>query len=93
MEREAIYKEGDKVKIIKYGSPLFGSKNESYLKSLPVIKEYENCTSYDLSPELVGQCGTITKATVTQGIPQYSISGVSGKTAWYDEEQLELVTE
>ena len=45
-----------------------------------------------MSSKLVGQSGLIDSVNITQGKPQYSISGIEGKHAWYDEGQLELIS-
>jgi hypothetical protein len=110
------FKPGDKVRIVKYGHPIFYKKEgyykmmeylhyepsffellmgiehpvrEPYVQTPPshLIWEDENYFTKDISPELVGQEGTI--AEYYGG--SYSIDGIPGKHAWYDEEQLELI--
>jgi hypothetical protein len=57
---------------------------------LPLVGEREGLLYFDMAPELVGQVGMITNAHKTQGIDRYSIQGIPGKVAWYDNGQLEL---
>lgn len=62
-------------------------------KSRPdnVYKEVDGVYWIDLNPELVGQEGVIVTVSNTQNIPKYSLSGPN-KTAWYNEDQLELIS-
>lgn len=94
-ERKSLYKEGDKVKIIKYGHLIWFFKNidqPSFLSSAPVYSENDNVKWIDISPEMIGKEAIIGEVTITQGIPKYALLGVN-KTAWYTEEQLELINE
>ncbi len=92
MNREPIFGIGDKVRIVKYGHPIWESKNTNEPKlSYPVIAEDENLRYLDMSPGLVGQEGLVDKVTITQGIPQYAIDGIKDKHAWYNEEQMEMI--
>lgn len=72
-------KSGDKVRIINYGHHIFD------------IDENGEFRVIDLVPEIVGKIGVIDRATETQTSGQYSIIGIPGKTAWYDDKQLELI--
>jgi len=111
------FKVGDKVRVVKYGHPIFYNKNEyhkmqkyfhdeptlielildveykstPYIKTPPknLISEDEYSYTVDMSPYLVGQVGVVVGYSDIDG--SYSLSGISGKTAWYNEEQLELV--
>lgn len=56
-----------------------------------IIQEKDEIIAYDSSPQLVGQEGIIEKATITQGISNYSITGIKGKCAWYHDDQLEMI--
>ena len=85
--KECKYKKGDKVRVTKYGHP-FWSRDKMPLK---LIEKSNDVYWYDLSPEIVGQEGIIEKAHLTQGVPQYSIKGPD-KYAWYNEEQIELLS-
>lgn len=94
MSRKAIYSIGDKVRIVKYGFILWESKNSDQPRlTFPLIHETESLRYLDMSPELVGQEGIVSKVTITQGVPKYAISGISGKSAWYDEQQMELINQ
>lgn len=72
------FRVGDNVKIIGYGHLGF-SVNEGV---------------YDCMPEIVGKKGIVTEvkdwsnAYGVNNFYQYSIDGVSSKTAWFDEKQL-----
>jgi len=71
---------GDKVKIINYGHQIWER-----------IEGTDKVNIIDIHPDLVGQIGMISKAEITQGIPEYAIEGLA-KHAWYDEGQLEMVS-
>jgi len=65
-----------------------------------IYSESETIWWCDLMPEIIGKTGIVTgsydtihckgKDETKRG--KYSIEGIPGKEAWYDEEQLELVT-
>lgn len=85
------FKVGDKVRVVKYGHPLWESKKDPQPCSFPIIQESESggCWIKDMSPELVGQIGVVDEVSLTQGRYQYGIDGIKGKHAWYNEDQLE----
>jgi hypothetical protein len=65
-----------------------------------IITETEDMWICDMSPELVGQEGTVQGSyaflygdedSPDKDFKQYSVNGIKGKNAWYDEEQLESV--
>ncbi len=82
---------GDKVEVIRYGHLIRTSKSSRI--ELPVIHEEENSVWRDMLSDIVGRVGVIKKVTETQGESKYSIDGIYGKTAWYDEEQLEMAAD
>lgn len=98
--REPKYKAGDVVKVINYGHPAWVKKLEHEkmfnsglaFSNVPkdIIFEQDDIYWYDQIPSIVGKTGTIKHVTDTQGIPKYSIDGIHGKSAWYDEQQLEI---
>jgi hypothetical protein len=90
--RTCKYKVGDEVVIVGYGHR-FWSYDPVPGCNFPVLydNKEEGYKVYDMSPELVGQKGTIDDAHLTQGIPTYSVNGPT-KHAWYDEQQLELLS-
>lgn len=90
-ERKPLYATGDKVEVINYGHP-YWSKELNTDHPLNYLGKVEYGYYYDMSPELVGKQGIIEKVSITQGIPQYSLIGIPGKTAWYDEKQLKLIS-
>ena len=61
------------------------------IKPKNLISEDEKYFYYDISPEVVGQIGIISKCNKTQGIDQYSLEGIKGKCSWYNNNQLELI--
>ena len=87
---------GDTVKIINYGHPISITKKawsdwfaKGYCDTeIPknLLQEDETFYTYDMSPEVVGQIG---KVQVISNISGYCLSGIKGKFAWYNEEQLE----
>jgi len=90
----AKFKIGQKVRVIKYGHPIWHNKTTQSLKeglSFPVIKEDDEMIWYDINSELVGKTGVIDGESKTQGVFHYSIKGIPGKHAWYDENQLEKI--
>lgn len=91
--KEAAYKVGDKVRVVNYGHAIWEHKSIGE-SSFPLIKELESLRLVDLQADLIGQQGVIDRVlVVTQGRPKYSVDGISGKTAWYNEDQLEAVTD
>lgn len=88
---EATYKVGDKVKIVNYGHAVWEHKSVGE-SSLPLIKEYESVRLVDLQPYLIGQQGVVGQVVIIQERPSYAVEGISGKSAWYYEDQLEAVT-
>lgn len=86
------FKVGDKVRVINYGSLIWQWGDTSEVEHL-IYKKEEDITWLDLDKSLIGQIGIISKADITQGIDKYSIEGIQGKIAWYDNGQLELLTE
>lgn len=85
---------GDKVKIVNYGAPVWFNKRDRMSKNAwPTIKEDKHFVMKDMYPEVVGQEGIVKLCALTQkDEPQYSLDGIKGKSAWYTEEQLELIT-
>lgn len=87
------FNEGDKVKIVKYGSLLMFNKNDKandFLKQKTVYNENENWITIDMNPELVGQEGIVESFTLVQGKYEYTLKG-PWKCAWYSENQLESI--
>ncbi len=77
MKRNPLYEKGDEVKIVKYGALIWENKNVKQPKlSLPLVYEDKDFRWLDLHHEAVGQTGTVSEVTITQGIPQYSIDGI-----------------
>jgi hypothetical protein len=73
------FRVGDQVEIVNYGAPYWDwTKGKE-----PVV--------IDLMPYLIGEVGIIAKAQTTQGQDKYSIEGIKGMTAWYDNGQLKLI--
>lgn len=72
-------KTGDEVRVINYGHHIWEYNEDGKVKSI------------DLCPEIIGRKGVIQKIITTQGITQYSLVGIPEKTAWYHEDQLELI--
>lgn len=92
--KEPKYSIGNKVKIINYGHLIWQSKDSQQLDlnlKFPIIYEDDEDKYLDMTSSIVGKEGVITKISMTQGMPQYSIEGIPEKVAWYDEQQLELI--
>lgn len=86
------FKTGDKVRIIQYGHRIWFSHDMPKPGfKYPILGVSEHFEVRDMSPELVGQEGIVEKSEVTQGRIQYILQGIKGKSAWYDEKQLELI--
>lgn len=90
---ETKFKLGDKVRVICYGGLMWQNKHHEPepITSYPLLSEDENIRVYDTDPGLIGKEGIISKAQKSQGKDQYSIDGIPGKIAWYDNGQLELI--
>jgi hypothetical protein len=85
------FKVGDKVKVVNYGSIYWTRKGEPVPSSFVLLKgslEISPYLWYDMQPELVGKQGIIT--AVGSSGDEYSLSGIEGKIAWYENQQLEL---
>lgn len=85
-------KVGDKVEIVNYGALMWQSKKE-YDK---VPKDFYLETDYvywiDHMPHLLGKQGVITQVIKTwNSTYKYSLSGVKGKSSWYNQEQLKFI--
>jgi hypothetical protein len=80
MESQAkpIYVVGDKVKVVNYGHRIWENRGGDKIV-------------FDIAPQIVGKIGIINKVESTQGIHGYSIDGIKGKVAWYNDDQLEMV--
>lgn len=78
-----------------FGEGGFVPKDSSNAKGKPepdnIYKDCGDMWWIDMSPELVGQEGVVSQVTISQGRLQYAVDGISGKHAWYDDKQLELV--
>ena len=83
------FKVGDKVKVVNYGHLIWMSDEMANLmrepKPIPSKGEY----AYDLNPSVVGKGGVV-KGVDSKGY-SYALDGIAGKTAWFEEDQLELV--
>lgn len=84
-------KVGDVVKIINYGHIIWEHKESPYKLPFPVIHESEMTYTKDSNAGIVGKTGTIREVTTSQGRPQYAIDGIPEKSAWYNQDQLELI--
>lgn len=81
-------KEGDKVKIVNYGSPLMVQKDSTL--NFPVIIEKDNYKVLDKNPELVGAIGVIRIARTDGQYNRYALTlDEEGGVAWFTEEQLQ----
>ena len=89
MKTEPKFNVGDKVRVVKYGHAIWVHKDSNMFLNCPVITK--NPRMVDIIPDVVGKTGVVCQSKITQDIPSYAIDGIIGKTAWYDEEQLELI--
>ena len=83
---------GDKVEIINYGHLIWSSKKSEIEIGLPVIHEGKYTIWYDMNNDIVGKIGVVDDVTETQGNIQYSLKGIPQKSAWYNEDQLKIVS-
>jgi len=86
---EPIYKVGDKVKVVKYGS-LFYCPNISPYNEIkfPIYEKDDKTIVYDKANYLVSKEGIVIKVQVTQDRPAYGLHLDNGDNYWFDEEQL-----
>lgn len=75
-------KVGDKVRIINYGHNV-----HTTIK----LDVYENKTTFDLLPFLLGSEGVIQEIQTNDDRCFYKIEGIFDKKCWYNEDQLELI--
>jgi hypothetical protein len=81
---------GDKVRVVNYGSIMIVHPNMQ--EYVPKSAKPLGCWRYDTDSGLVGKEGIVCEVSTPQDRPQYAIEGIPQKHAWYDEEQLELIT-
>ena len=79
---DALYKVGDKIKIIKNG----------HLSWRNDLIDRKKMRQVDIMPRLVGQEGIVTKIDLLHFRPFYVLSGINGKDRWYTEDQMQLIT-
>jgi len=90
--RVPFYKIGDNVEIVNYGHLKWENKNmPNQMSDLPTYSEEGFMRFVDILKNLVGQKGIVIDVKMSQGIPNYSISGIDGKSAWYQESQMSLI--
>lgn len=93
--KEQKFKPGDRVRIVGYGHPIW-----QFVEG--------KTTTMDMSPDLVGKEGVIKGSYADfiesgdhrfrggsrneENQSQYHVEGIPEKCAWYDEQQLELIT-
>lgn len=87
---------GDTIEIVNYGHPMWvtkGGHEYEIFKDHPRLSESEKTIIIDMHPEYIGQKGIIKEKSKNQnGGYEYSINGTS-KSAWWNEDQLKLVTQ
>lgn len=86
------FKEGDAVRIVNYGQPIWFNKEEYHWinganKPKNLLQEDEDKYWVDLSPELIGTESVITKISFNQGKYSYALI----KRAWFSDNQLEKI--
>ncbi len=100
---EPKYKLFDAVKIINYGHPVRLLKTEHkqrYSQGLAqekpgnILNETETEYWIDQMPSIIGRFASIAVVSVTPDnkTPIYKLSGISEKVGWYEEQQLEPVS-
>jgi hypothetical protein len=89
---ESKFKIGDKVKVVNYGHLMWVNKKIGGKFNLPIVKETETYVCYDTNKGIVGNSGIVKDVKETQGFFNYSLSGIKGKSAWYTEDQIEIVS-
>ena len=84
-----MFEIGDKVRIIKYGHMIFVHKDDDKYKTILGLTEGFKCV--DAMPELIGKEGIITEIGETFYMNTYAIEGITSKSKWYDDGQLEKI--
>jgi len=79
---------GDVVVIVNYGHASFLNKKAFSSTKLKIIQEDDSSIVVDISPEMLGRKGFIQK--IVDG--QYSLTYIQGKQAWYNRDQLKLIS-
>lgn len=87
---------GTRVKVIKYGHLIWINRKSSdypfYMRAFQHKQPYysdEHCDWYDLNPAIVGCVGIVDG--YTHDNTELSLSGIPGKHAWYNPNQLEKI--
>ena len=99
MSTKPIYSIGDKVKIVNYGALIWYNKKEwkkmydegfvTKLKPDNIIAENNTIWTIDIMPKKVGEEAIIQK--VNTATHSYSLKGKDWSSAWYNEDQLEMI--
>ena len=80
---------GDLVEIVNYGNASFINKSRNDMTtSMKIIKEDDYSFMVDTAPEMVGRKGFIQRVVDFQ----YSLTYIHGKQAWYNRDQLKLIS-
>jgi len=92
---------GDRVRVVNYGGlawhsvkdwkRMFDQKSVSDETPPNLLKEQEDLYVYDINPSIVGKEGVVREVDLTQGKFKYALDGIAGKSAWYDDQQLEKI--
>lgn len=96
---DSSLKKGDTVRIINYGHLIWMSESMHDMfvrmgdRPMKAYSVEDGVMWIDIEKRLIGKIGVIDEVIWTQGIPQYSLSGLDkqDKVAWYNQNQLELV--
>ena len=101
---EEIIALGDTVEVVIYGHLISWSKREwkelleakdtfvTRQEPPNIIDQDEDFWHCDISPELVGQQGVVSRTSTSGSTRRYALNGIKGKTAWYDDKQLKLIS-
>jgi len=83
---------GDNVKIVNYGHLVWESKTIPGARSkAKAYYENDKFAWIDMAPHIVGRTGKVFQKIESQGRFLYSLSGVTGKQAWFEEDQLQKI--
>ncbi len=88
MSREL--KIGDTVEVVKYGHLTWSTV--SLYEGINIYSADNGVYWYDLATYLIGKQGVVSEVSEASGVKMYSVNGIPGKKAWYDSNQLKLIS-
>lgn len=82
------FKIGDRVKVVNYGHAVWSCCDDMALPLIRPASSKDDSWVFDMNRAVVGKKGIVVEVLDSGS---YALSGIPEKTAWYNEDQLQLV--